>query len=61
MTEEDCPVEGRRMRQRMTAAELAGIAGVEANTIRRIASELLDMLERDLQSSERTLHELAQA
>ena len=32
----------------VTAAELAGIAGVEANTVRKIAKELLDMLERDL-------------
>ena len=33
----------------VTAVELADIAGVEANTVRRIAKELLDMLGRDLQ------------
>jgi len=33
----------------VTAVELADIAGVEANTVRKIAKELLDMLERDLQ------------
>ena len=33
----------------VTAVELADIAGVEANTVRKIAKELLEMLERDLQ------------
>ena len=33
----------------VTAVELADIAGVEANTVRKIAKELLDMLGRDMQ------------
>lgn len=35
-------------RRTVTAAELAGIAGVEANTVRKVAKELFDMLEKDL-------------
>jgi len=34
----------------VTAVELADIAGVEVNTIRKIAGELFDMLEKDMEN-----------
>jgi len=37
------------MRSRVSAEELAKIAGVKATTIRKIAHELLELLERDLE------------
>ncbi|HYB75509.1 MAG TPA: hypothetical protein VEC08_00985 [Nitrososphaerales archaeon] len=38
------------MRSSVTAEELARVAGVKAATVRRIAHELLELLERDLES-----------
>ena len=38
-----------RHRQTITAVELANIAGVEANTVRKIAKEMFDMLEKDME------------
>jgi hypothetical protein len=34
----------------VTATELAGIAGVEASTVRKIANELFEMLDNDLRN-----------
>jgi hypothetical protein len=47
----------RRHRLDVTAVELANIAGVEANTVRKIAAELLSMLERDMQESKPNIGE----
>jgi DNA-directed RNA polymerase specialized sigma24 family protein len=38
------------MRSRVSAEELAKIAGVKVTTVRRTAHELLELLERDLES-----------
>lgn len=38
------------MRSTATMEELARIAGVKADTVRRTARELLELLERDLRS-----------
>ena len=39
------------LRRQVTAVDLAHIAGVDSNTVRKIASELLDMLKRDMENS----------
>ncbi len=41
--------DSQHARQSITAVELADIAGVEANTVRKIAKELFDMLKRDVE------------
>jgi len=38
------------MKSGVSAEELAKIAGVKATTVRKIAHELLELLERDLES-----------
>jgi hypothetical protein len=38
------------MRPRVSAERLAEIAGVKATTVRRLADELLELLEQDLES-----------
>lgn len=35
---------------KVTAVELADIAGIEANTVRKIAAELLEMLRNDMEN-----------
>ena len=38
------------MRPRVSAERLAEIAGVEATTVRRLADELIELLEQDLEN-----------
>jgi len=48
MSDSDSIQIARPERRAVTATELAGIAGVEASTVLKIAKELFGMLEKDL-------------
>ncbi len=53
--------QSRRHQPSVTAVELADIAGVKANTVRVIARELFEMLERDMEQIGFELGKMAKA